>query len=273
MRFPLQVRIENTTLCNAECVMCPREKLTRPQGTMSLHTFKIILDECAKKGTREVHLEGFGEPFLDKDIFEKIRYAKERGIERTLIVTNGSTLSRTQASRLIDSGLDRLKVSFYGTNREEYEAVHLKLRYERVRENIIRLSKMKRERRSPKPKVSIKFIGSLFKYPKFLIQWLRYGKVEFYRFHNYGTGRNYVKVKMGKGRRCPMVNAPIMQILWNGDVVPCCYDFNGEMLLGNVLKEGVEGVWRGRAYEEFREVHRRGEFEKLPICLMCDQLK
>jgi len=34
-----EVRIETTNHCNAACVMCPREKMTRPKTTMSIDHF------------------------------------------------------------------------------------------------------------------------------------------------------------------------------------------------------------------------------------------
>ena len=72
--------------------MCPREKMTRPKGTMSLDLFKRIAEECAREKIQEIHLQGFGEPFLDEDIFERIDYSKEQNIKSTLLVTEMKTL-------------------------------------------------------------------------------------------------------------------------------------------------------------------------------------
>ncbi len=272
--FPKQVRIENTNLCNARCTICPREKLTRRRGTMGLPLYRRIIEECAARGVEEVHLEGFGEPFLDRDIIEKIRFAKERGIPRTLLVTNASLLTEEMARRLIGSGLDRLKVSFYGVNKQEYEDVHRNLQYEDVRDNVRRLARLRKEAGSATPRIETKYIGRWSRYPKFFLQWFGRTGVVFHRLHNYGGGRRFVLVdSRAPRRRCPMVAQPIMQILWTGEAVPCCYDYNGEMLLGNVAESSAEAVWTGPAYQEFRRLHARREFEKLPYCLRCDKLK
>ena len=51
------------------------------------------------------------------------------------------------------------------------------------------------------------------------------------------------------------------------------YDFDGKMILGDLNKETVAQVWKGKKYTEFRGIHERGEFEKLPICNNCDKLR
>lgn len=272
--FPKQVRIENTNLCNARCTICPREKLTRPKGTMGMELFRKIIDECAANGVNEVHLEGFGEPFLDKNIFEKIRYAKELGIPHTFLVTNASLLTEDLARKLIASGLDRMKISFYGVDKQEYEAIHRNLKYEEVRENVCRLARLKKQLGARTPRIETKYIGPWHHFPKFFLQWIGHTGVVFHRLHNYGTGRRFVRVPVrSRNRSCPMVAQPIMQILWTGQVVPCCYDFNGEMVLGNVRESSLQAVWQGDAYQEFRLIHERKEFEKLPYCLRCDKLR
>lgn len=45
-----------------------------------------------------------------------------------------------------------------------------------------------------------------------------------------------------------------MGILWNGDVVPCCYCVSGKRVIGNVNEDGLNDVWEGGAYAELRRV-------------------
>jgi radical SAM protein with 4Fe4S-binding SPASM domain len=39
----------------------------------------------------------------------------------------------------------------------------------------------------------------------------------------------------------------------NGDVVPCCYDAHVQWVLGNVFRQSVAEVWRGKSFSEFRK--------------------
>lgn len=273
-RFPVQARIENTNLCNATCTMCPRESLSRPKGVMPFEHFEKLVRECAEKGLKELHLQGFGEPFIDKDIIRKIRLAADLGIPHLFMVTNASLINESIAEGIVKSGLHKIKISFYGTNAKEYEAIHKPLKYEIVRENIRRLAGIKRALKSKTPKIAVQYIGRWYRFPKFFFQWIRYATPQVNTLHNYGYGRKFVEVNTeNDDRLCPMVARPIMQILWDGRVVPCCYDFNAKYVFGNALETSIEQVWNSPEYEMFRDVHRLRDFKKIPMCLNCDKLR
>ena len=123
--LPSVILIENTNCCNAQCVMCPRETLTRKRGFMEFGLFEKIMREVS--GARRkpvVHLHGFGEPLLDELLPERIRLAKTCGIKHTYLVTNASLLFPETSRKIIDAGLDTMKISFYGTDEESYQRHH-----------------------------------------------------------------------------------------------------------------------------------------------------
>ena len=272
--FPLEVRIENTNLCNAVCTICPREQLTRAKGTMDYEFFCKIVDQLAEGGTKELHLQGYGEPFLDRDIIDKIRYAKGKGIPFTFMVTNASLLTEEVIRELLESGLDKLKISFYGLNKKDYESIHRGLSFEEVRGNVERLLQIKKSLGRKSPIISVKYIGSVGGFLRFFLQWGFKTRVSYARLHNYGYGRRFNKPRTDRrDRRCPIVNSSIMQVLWDGKVVPCCYDFDGKVVLGDLRRESVRDVWNGGAYQRFREIHRKREYQKIPICFNCDKLR
>ena len=91
--WPSEILIENTNCCNAQCVMCPRETLTRKRGFMAFGLFEKIIKEVAVARRKPVvHLHGFGEPLLDESLPERIVLAKACGIKHTYLVTNASLL-------------------------------------------------------------------------------------------------------------------------------------------------------------------------------------
>src|ERR687897_2107073 len=79
--LPEIVQIESTNICNAKCVFCPRDEMHRPQGVMNFDLFRKIVDECADLGITHVRVHNYGEPFIDKRLVEKVRYAKQKGIK------------------------------------------------------------------------------------------------------------------------------------------------------------------------------------------------
>jgi radical SAM protein with 4Fe4S-binding SPASM domain len=68
-----------------------------------------------------------------------------------------------------------------------------------------------------------------------------------------------------------MLGEPILQILWNGDVVPCCYDFDGRMVLGNLRQQSIAEIWNGAAYGKLRRADEALDFSAYPICQVCDK--
>ena len=102
-------------------------------------TFRRIIDECAVERCREVHLHNFGEPLLDKNLENRVRYAKKAGIEKVKIFSNGALLTEKRAKGLIEAGLDEIKVSMDGATRDEFERIRVPLKYDAVVENIRRL--------------------------------------------------------------------------------------------------------------------------------------
>lgn len=281
-KFPREVHIENTNLCNSRCIMCPREKMTRERGFMDFGIFKRLIDECSEKWqVEEVHLHGYGESLLEKDFHLKVAYAKEKGIKCTYIVTNGSLLSNEMSRNLILAGLDRMKISFYGATKNTYENVHAGLKFDRVEQNIIDLFSARDEIGRNNPSIYLQFLPQkenihereLFreKWRK-LINEARGDRLLEYQLHNYGLGKKYNLVKHSVRKKMCLLPFDTIQILWNGDVVPCCFDFDGDMVLANIRNKSIEEAWNSKSFERFRYLHKSNQLSKIPLCAQCDQL-
>lgn len=262
-----EVRYEVTDLCNANCVMCPRDKHDRPHGIMDQDKYERSIDEVVSLGAKQVVLTGFGEPMIDKKLERKIRYAKDKGL-RTYFITNGSLL-RARAEKLADSGLDELRISFYGMSKKTYNAIMQGLDFEKSRSGILKFLQL---RKNTKVQISYLIFEDNEPYQKFLNYWeplVDY--VEVWKPHNFGDGRDYRK-REGVKRTCGRPENGPLQITWNGNVVPCCYDYNDAIVLGNAFKQPVMEVLHGDKYNALRSAHKSGEFQKFPYCDQCDQL-
>lgn len=51
----------------------------------------------------------------------------------------------------------------------------------------------------------------------------------------------------------------VLCILSDGNLVPCCIDFEGEMKMGNALESDIVTVWNGSRAREIRAAFERGE--------------
>ncbi len=157
--LPSVLLIENTNCCNAQCVMCPRDTLTRKRGFMEFGLFEKIMQELS--GARRkpvVHLHGFGEPLLDPLLPERIKLAKACGIKQTYIVTNASLLFPETSRKIIEAGLDAMKISFYGTDEESYQATMRRLDYKVALQNIKEFMRIRKELKKKTPKLILQYL-------------------------------------------------------------------------------------------------------------------
>ena len=43
-----------------------------------------------------------------------------------------------------------------------------------------------------------------------------------------------------------------MSIAWDGDVVPCCFDYDKKIVLGNIENETLSEIWNGTKMHDLR---------------------
>ena len=264
-----EVRYEVTDHCNAECVMCPRDKHDRAHGVMDTRQFCESIDEVAALGALRVVLTGFGEPLLDRELEQKVAYANATGL-KTYIITNASCLTRKRAEGLIRAGLDEMRVSFYGMSEKSYTAVMQGLEYRRTLDNIMGFLNLRQ-----RTKVMLSFLclpeneGEEDAFRQFWEPLVDY--IEVWRPHNFGDGRDY-RGRGGEKKSCGRPRNGPLQIQWDGTVIPCCYDYNNQIVLGDAFDTPVLEILEGEKYEALRLAHERGAFSEFPYCDQCDQL-
>lgn len=96
------LRISIVNICNMNCFYCHNEGQDKIKTSMmSFRNFKKILDTSLFFGLRGVTFSG-GEPFLNKDLCNMIKYCHKIGLKKIDICTNGI---------LIKENLKLLKIS------------------------------------------------------------------------------------------------------------------------------------------------------------------
>jgi MoaA/NifB/PqqE/SkfB family radical SAM enzyme len=273
-----EVRYEVTDHCNATCIMCPRDlhEHGREHGIMDQAKYEKSIDEVVALGARKVVLTGFGEPMLDRRLEDKIAYASNKGLS-TYFITNGSALTPKRSRKLIEAGLSEMRVSFYGMRPETYNAVMQGLDFHHTMKGILGFLRL-RDEMEAHTKVQISYLElpeNKSDTQAFREFWEpKVNAIEIWKPHNFGDGRDYrqrdsdVSHKTTCGRP---ENGPL-QIQWNGEVIPCCYDYNNAIILGNAFESPVLEVLNSEKYRLLRYAHRMKEFSMFPYCDQCDQL-
>lgn len=272
-----EVRYEVTDHCNATCVMCPRDKHVdaREHGIMDQAKYERSIDEVVALGAKKVVLTGFGEPLLDKRLELKIAYAKGKGLS-TYFITNASALTPARSQRLIQAGLDEMRVSFYGMRPETYNAVMQGLDFERTKGKVLEFLRLRDEMRAH-TRVQMSYLelkenaGDAGPFREFWEP--KVDALEIWKPHNFGDGRDYrSRLDDSKKTSCGRPENGPLQIQWNGEVIPCCYDYNNQIILGNAFERPVLEILNGEKYRLLRYAHRMKKFSMFPYCDQCDQL-
>ena len=265
-----EVRIEPTNRCNAHCIMCPRETMTRDLATMSHVHCKNLINEAVDLGAELITHCGFGEPLLDPNLESKIRHTAMKGLE-SLLLTNASLLNEERSRQLIDSGLTMIRFSIHSLNRESFEEIHKGLNFYRVMNNIDDFLTLNIKAGNPVVtqttcvKLDGDSIDDIKNYWEHKVDYL-----EIWKPHGWAGQKKYRKFNPTK-KTCGRPFRGPLQINADGKIMVCCMDSNAEMVVGDTYQNSIANIVRGELYREIRRKHVEGTLNGLP-CEKCDQL-
>jgi len=271
-----EVRIETTNICNAHCVTCPREKLTREITTMPYYQFEEIVWQVYYMGAKTISLFGFGEPLADSELPEKVALCSMIGLD-TYIATNASLLTEELSGKLLRAGLKHIRFSVNGVG-ENYEKFHRGLKWNEVSHNIGEFMKINDCLFKHRCEVTVTAIPMFGETVDELVErWepggsvpMRIDHLEVWKPHNWTDGRKYRKVDR-RLRTCGRPETGPIQVNADGSMMVCCFDYDAKMTIGNVGKNTVKDILEGKQLERIRTAHREGDLTGLP-CETCDQL-
>jgi len=254
--------------------MCPREEMTRNLGIMSMDLHQKIVDQCAEMKIPEVRLHNVGEPLLDKQIPQKIKYAKEKGIPKVLMYTNASLLDKRLSEEIIFAGLDEMFISFDAAEKETYEAIRKGLDFDRVSKGIETFLEVRAAAGQKKPKVHFAYTCmdlNRQEVHKFKSRWRdRVDSIGIFDVCDWADQKRVDSEIYRFKKKWPCAYLwKTMFILWNGDVSICCLDFNGKVTFGNAGKESIIKIWKNEPFRRARELHLGGKFNHIPLCAQC----
>lgn len=292
--YPVSISFEPTTSCNLRCPECPSglRAFTRPTGMLQKDFFRDTIDQLS--GDLLYLIFYFqGEPYLNPDFLEMVKYASEKGIY-TATSTNAHYLNDANARRTVESGLDRLIISIDGTTQEVYQQYRVGGKLEKVLQGARNIMKWKKELKSRTPFVFFQFLvvkpnehqieevkrlaaeigvddvrfktAQVYDYeqdPNNLIPTL--DKYSRYRRNEEGA----FEFKNALHNHCwRLWHATV--ISWDGLVVPCCFDKDAVHTLGDLKGKSFKEVWHSDKYVNFRRQILQSR-KNIDICANCSE--
>jgi len=235
--------------------------MTREDGFMEFNLFKKIIDDSPD--LEHLCMHNWGEPLLHKDIFKMIEYAKNKGVNYVVMNTNGTLLTDKMIDQIVDSKLDIIRFSIDGSVEtfKRVRGVELK----KIEQNINKLKNVKEIRR-PELKMGVVFT----------IEEDTEGDVEDYITH-WEKIVDHVRLqpKLITSPRTEICPEPFgkdygkLVVLWDGRVIPCCVDYNANLMIGSVQNETVPNLWENEKMDLLREQHLKGQFPD--TCANCNE--
>lgn len=291
--FPYTVTIEPTVLCNLKCPECHTGAGMTKRESQSIdhELYREIIDEI-KSTTLYLILYFQGEPLMNNNIFDMIKYASINKIY-TATSTNGQHITRENAERIIGSGLDRLIISVDGTDQETYEKYRRGGSLNKLLEGTRILSDLQKKSSAEKPEIIFQFL--VFRHNEGQVEeikklgkktgadrvWIKSAQVihpnegtdlipvnqEYSRYKTDGKG--VLNLKGHLRNRCRRLWRTTV-ITTDGLVVPCCFDKNGEYVMGDLKEHNLTDIWKNQNYMNFRTrlFIDRGSIE---ICNNCSE--
>lgn len=290
---PVSITIEPTNICNLRCPICETGsgKLKRKQGKMTYEDFVKIMDKIGPSANCLLFYY-MGEPFLNKDAYRMIRYAREMGLYVTTC-TNGDLID---PNALYESGINHISFQIGGITQKTHEVYRVNSNLSKIFKNIESyLDLIQRYgKRDGEHEVELGLIV-MKQNESEIDNFLKLGKelgvmatlinpcvrsleqannflpeCETYWLYNkevFKERGDFVVKRYFPWNSCPWIYYNIT-IQVDGNVVPCCRDAQGDYVLGNLLTESLEDVWNGKRFREWRfRLRRVGDPH--PLCRLC----
>ncbi|MCQ2342900.1 MAG: radical SAM protein [Paludibacteraceae bacterium] len=305
--MPTFLSVEPANICQLACPQCPVGKAAanrvctgeptakqprtqiRDRHLLDLQQFQTILAQT--RGY--VHTIQFffqGEPLLNRDLPEMIRLAHEQHIY-TVTSTNAQALTPQLATRLIQSGLDRIIVSIDGLSDESYTAYRQGGSIEQALAGLtyLRQAKQAVNGHTHIELQCLRLRSNESEWDTFRKQYRQLGAdsltLKTAQIYDYEHGNPLMPSDNRYSRYAPMPDGTYLPknrlphwynrllphqpchrlltgcvITVNGDVLPCCFDKSHRHTMGNIFASPAQekaatslyAIWHSDAFRTFR---------------------
>ena len=291
---PAHLTMEISSACQLRCPLCPigTDSLTRKPQSMTMETYKTVVDEIGDS-LYHINLNGMGEPTLNKNIEEMIEYGKKKGIYVDLY-TNLQLQDQNMIEGLIKSKLDAVLIAVDGATKESYEKYRVGGKFETILENIRYLVEARKRLQSTTPEINVQFINFDYNHSelnqmKELVRDLGadnlYVKRPFLFWGSDDKEKDHAFIPKQEEDNMSLyqesdegdvswvgTQKDMCELLWSsaviladGSISPCCFDYDGKVVFGNVNETPFRKIWNNSMYKRFRKQNKK-DWKEIPLC-------
>lgn len=270
MRFR-KIYVEISNLCNLNCAFCPGTR--RSPGRMDVQQFSSLLPKL-RPYSDFLYFHLMGEPLCHPQLEQFLTLAGQSGF-KVILTTNGTLLARQQEMLLAHPALHKVNISLHA-----FEANDLAVPFAQHLEECFSFG------RAAAGKKLVVFrlwnqggadrlnddILTLMK-QHFPAPWVtepRGTRIGQRTYLEYGEKFDWPDMTAAEGTsriRCLGLRDQI-GILWDGTVVPCCLDHEGDLALGNLFEQDMDDILNTPRAKVIYEGFTHGQAVE-PLCRRC----
>lgn len=262
--FPTHLEVEAASKCQMKCPMCWTTYMKENvKGIMKMDLYKKIVDEAALNNVFSIKLSWRGEPMLNPNLIEMIKYAKNKGIKNVAFLTNAELLTEKKCHEIIESECDWISISADGVD-EIYNKIRFPAKFEETVEKVKYLKKIRDEKKLKKPLIRVQSILTAVENnsDKFYKTWESIAdKINIITDQLRDYDLNESKIEYNEYFMCPKPFQRLA-IAHDGKVHQCVSDYHGKNILGNVNHQSIKEVWDGDLNKKLRESFKNSTFLK-----------
>jgi radical SAM protein with 4Fe4S-binding SPASM domain len=289
---PFVLFIDPASVCNFKCKFCPTgdrpliDETGRWQGRLHMEVFTKVIDDLQEfeKPLKVLRMYKEGEPLLNKNMPQMIKYAKASGrVPYIDTTTNGYLLTPKNVDALMEAGLDRINISVDGLSDEMFwDLTQTKVDFKKFVEQVKYLHANKGN-----CEICIKMLGDKLNEDErkkfydvfgdlcdriFLENlapcWPEFDAAERMDIE---ITKGIYQQDVGEVDTCPYIFYSI-SVNSDGTVSLCFLDWARKLVIGDTTKQSLKSIWDGEELFQHRLAHLQGNRKKNPVCGSCGQL-
>jgi len=270
--YPNSILVEISNICNHRCSFCAQPNMERRKNYIDTDVFKKIVTESYELGTREISLVGGSEPLANKRLEEYISFCRDTGYEYIYITSNSTLGDEARWKRIIDAGIDSVKISINGGDRETYKTVHGRDEFDKAIANV-RFINEYRKTLGRELFLGVSFVeteesAGTFEKLREIIEPYVDEIVMIPQFFKDGEGRQIPPtITSYEGDHCYF---PFAKTVFSreGYMRVCCQDYENDLAVGDIHEMHVGEAWASGIFKELRKRHINKDFDGL-YCKTC----
>lgn len=274
---PFSITIEPVVGCNLSCSGCEIGigVIERKKSKMLIEDYKLILNKLPKT-VFHINLFAQGEPLMHHQLENMLQYASEKKLY-VMLSTNGLLLNEQIINSIIKNKLSHIIISLDGHTSSSYKQYRIGGDFDLLKKNIKMLVDTKRLMNSKFPLIEIQTV--VLAYNEYFINEIKSlstklqvdnftiktayspdlntipdylpNNPEFLRYNKKKDGTLQPKIKTPKICFRSWSSAVVQQ---NLNVVPCCYDKSGSIVLGNLKEKSFKEILNSQNIKSLRTV-------------------